>query len=94
MSKANETQVGGNHYRNGGEQHWDRAWRLQYDPFQYIITKWLERWRLKGGVEDLYKARHAMDKYIELAEAQEARENVEFTNPPMANPYAHITETD
>ena len=68
---ANDTQIGGGHYKKGGEEHWDRAWRLKYDPFQYIITKWIERWRDKGGLEDLKKARHAIDKYIELVEQQE-----------------------
>jgi hypothetical protein len=67
-NKANDRQVGGDHYKRGGEEHWDRAWRLQYDPFQYIITKWVERWRDKGGVEDLKKAQHAIEKYIELVE--------------------------
>ena len=63
---ANKKQVGGTHYKKGGEEHWDRAWRLKYDPFQYIITKWVERWRDKGGLEDLLKARHAIEKYIEV----------------------------
>ena len=71
MSKANEQQIGGTHYKTGGEEHWDRAWRLQYDPFQYIITKWIERWKSKGGLEDLYKARHALDKYIEVVELED-----------------------
>jgi hypothetical protein len=63
---ANDKQIGGEHYKKGGEEHWDRAWRLKYDPFQYIITKWVERWKEKGGVEDLKKAQHAIEKYIEL----------------------------
>jgi hypothetical protein len=67
----NDRQVGGNHYqKTEGEQHWDRAWRLKYDPFQYIITKWVERWRDKGGVEDLRKAQHAIEKYISVVAAQ------------------------
>lgn len=65
---ANDTQIGGDHYKVGGEEHWDRAWRLRYDPFQYIITKWVERWRMKGGLQDLYKAKHALEKYIEVLE--------------------------
>ena len=76
---ANDTQIGGGHYKKGGEEHWDRAWRLKYDPFQYIITKWIERWRDKGGLEDLKKARHAIDKYIELVEQQEPRASVQET---------------
>lgn len=70
--RANDTQIGGDHYKHGGEEHWDRAWRLDYDCFQYIITKWVERWRNKDGIQDLRKARHAIDKYIEVAEHQEA----------------------
>ena len=66
---ANATQIGGSHYKRGGEEHWDRAWRLNYDPFQYIITKWVERWKDKGGVEDLKKAQHAIQKYIEVVTA-------------------------
>ena len=79
---ANERQVGGDHYKKGGEEHWDRAWRLKYDPFQYIITKWVERWRDKGGVEDLHKARHALDKYIEVLDKEEAATS--------QNPYANV----
>jgi len=67
---ANAVQIGGEHYKKGGEEHWDRAWRLKYDPFQYIITKWVERWRDKGGVQDLEKAQHAIQKYIEVVKAQ------------------------
>jgi hypothetical protein len=68
---ANDRQVGGSHYKKGGEEHWDRAYRLDYDIFQYIITKWIERWRDKGGIQDLEKARHALEKYIEVAKAEE-----------------------
>lgn len=67
----NDSQIGGDHYKVGGEEHWDRAYRLEYDLFQYIITKWVERWKKKGGIEDLYKARHALNKYIEVVEQAE-----------------------
>jgi len=63
---ANDIQVGGDHYKRiGGEQHWDRAIRLKFDIFQYQVTKYVERWKDKNGVEDLEKARHFLDKYIE-----------------------------
>lgn len=64
---ANETQVGGTHYKTGGEEHWDRVQRLGLDYFQGQITKYVERWKLKNGVEDLKKARHFLDKYIEIS---------------------------
>lgn len=65
---ANERQVGGDHYKTGGEEHWDRVHRLKLDYFQGQITKYVERWKLKNGIQDLKKARHFLDKYIELAE--------------------------
>lgn len=64
---ANDRQVGGTHYKTGGEEHWDRVSRLGLDYFQGQITKYVERWKLKNGIQDLEKARHFLDKYIELA---------------------------
>lgn len=70
-NKANDSQIGGTHYKGGGTlEHWDYAWLKRFDPFQYQITKYVERWRKKNGIEDLRKARHFLDKYIELAEAE------------------------
>lgn len=67
---ANERQIGGTHYKAAGqEEHWDRVARLGLDYFQGQITKYVERWKLKGGVEDLKKARHFLDKYLEVIEA-------------------------
>jgi hypothetical protein len=66
MGEANSRQVGGNHYKHGGEEHWDRVCRLGLDYFQAQITKYIERCKLKNGIEDLKKARHFLDKYIEL----------------------------
>jgi hypothetical protein len=62
---ANERQVGGTHYKTGGEEHWDRVRRLGLDYFQAQITKYVERCWKKNGVQDLEKARHFLDKYIE-----------------------------
>lgn len=64
---ANERQVGGKHYSTEeGEQHWDRVARLGLDYFQAQITKYVERCWEKNGVQDLEKARHFIEKYIEL----------------------------
>lgn len=69
---ANDRQVGGTHYKTGGEEHWDRVSRLGLDYFQGQITKYVERWRHKNGIQDLEKARHFLDKYIELETAKVA----------------------
>ena len=70
MGTANDRQVGGSHYKTGSEEHWDRVARLNLDYFQAQITKYVERWRKKNGIEDLKKARHFLDKYIEIEEAK------------------------
>lgn len=77
-ASANDRQEGGDHYKiygkDGAEQHWDRVWRIYgpevaYAYFCGAITKYVERYRLKNGVEDLKKARHYLDKLIELETA-------------------------
>lgn len=62
---ANDKQVGGSHYKHGGEEHWDRVARLKLDYMQGQITKYVERWKDKNGIEDLRKAQHFLEKYIE-----------------------------
>ncbi len=72
MSKANEYQVGGDHYRkkDSDTQHWDYATARSFDFFQYQITKYVERWRDKNGIVDLEKAKHFLEKYIEVEKAK------------------------
>lgn len=67
-SKANERQVAGNHYGLSSLQHWDLVAMFNWDYFQGQITKYLMRWRKKNGVQDLRKAAHFLEKYIELVE--------------------------
>jgi hypothetical protein len=63
---ALDEQVGGEHYKN-----------LAIQPVEYIHTngigyvegcviKYVTRWRSKGGLNDLLKARHYLDVLIEL----------------------------
>ena len=64
---ANEKQVGGDHYNKEGEQHWDRMFRL-YGRGYFVgcATKYIERYHLKNGKQDLEKAMHFIQKLIEL----------------------------
>jgi len=69
----NEKQVGGEHYKRGdGPQHWDMVYEFDLDYFQGNITKYLFRWRQKNGVEDLKKAQHYLEKYLQIAEMEVA----------------------
>jgi hypothetical protein len=64
-------QVGGEHYRDKTIQPWDamQAWMTpeQFKGFLWgNVIKYIARWQDKGGIEDLRKARHYMDKLIEV----------------------------
>ena len=64
MSKANERQIGGEHYK-AAKQHWDWVQEagLGYLPAQ--VAKYVTRWKKKNGLQDLEKARHFLEKLIE-----------------------------
>jgi hypothetical protein len=67
---ANALQVGGEHYKSKDIQPWDaiHAWGLGF--FSGNVVKYVARHREKNGVEDLKKARHYLDKLIEIMEAK------------------------
>jgi hypothetical protein len=66
MAKANERQVGGDHYHRHVLEHWDIVALFNLDYYQGQITKYIMRWKDKAGIQDLEKARHFIDKYIEV----------------------------
>lgn len=62
---ANATQHGGTHYKTLKFETWDviHDWGLGYMDGNAV--KYLSRWRRKGGIEDLRKAKHYIEKLIE-----------------------------
>lgn len=74
---ANDYQVGGTHYQGKEVQPWDalQSW-LSHEAFCGFLTgnvvKYVSRWRQKGGVEDLRKAKHYIEKLIEVESGQVA----------------------
>lgn len=73
MSTVNNIQHGGTHYKEKTVQPWDYIAANNLGYFEGNVVKYVSRWRDKGGVEDLRKARHYLDKLIEL-ETRDARE--------------------
>lgn len=63
---ANEVQVGGEHYRTKPIQPWDFITQNGLGYLEGCIVKYVSRHRQKGGIEDLKKAKHYLDKLIEL----------------------------
>lgn len=78
MSKANDTQFGGEHYRKteSGEvrplQHWDIVTLFDLDYFTGTSSKYMFRWKQKGGILDLEKSGHYIVKKVEIEKAREA----------------------
>lgn len=69
-ASALNTQVAGDHYK-----------KLKIQPVEYIhanglpfiegnVVKYVTRWRDKGGIKDLEKARHFIELLIELESKQ------------------------
>jgi hypothetical protein len=46
-------------------QHWDLAIQIPMSYLAGCSTKYVARWRKKGGINDLHKALHYLDKLIE-----------------------------
>jgi ssDNA-binding Zn-finger/Zn-ribbon topoisomerase 1 len=63
--KANSYMIGGDHYKKQKIQHWDYILANAIPYMEAQIIKYVSRWRDKGGIEDLKKARHFLDKLIE-----------------------------
>ncbi len=67
---SDNVQIGGSHYKcaDPAQQHWNMVVAHGWDYFTAQVTKYLFRWPYKGNVDDLKKARHFLDKLIELVE--------------------------
>ena len=63
---ANEKQIGGEHYKSKAIQPWDYIASNGLGYFEGNIIKYVTRWRDKGGVDDLEKAQHYLQKLIEV----------------------------
>jgi len=63
---ANDSQIGGQHYTKKPIQPWDFIAANGLGYFEGNVVKYLSRWRDKGGVQDLHKAAHYLQKLIEI----------------------------
>jgi hypothetical protein len=60
------TQVGGSHYKEFAIQPVEFCYVNNIPYLEATAIKYLCRWRLKGGVQDLEKAKHFIDLLIDL----------------------------
>ncbi len=69
--QANDHQVGGDHYKGSGYQHWDMCADADLRHQESAASKYIARWDLKGKpIEDLEKSVHYVEKLIELESEQ------------------------
>lgn len=59
------TQIGGEHYTRNKIQPFEYSMQNGLDPMQHTVLKYVTRFREKGGVQDLEKAKHVLDLLIE-----------------------------
>lgn len=68
---AREYQLGGTHYTDKAIQPWDamQSWMTEEQYKGYLtgnVIKYIARFQDKGGVLDLQKCKHYLDKLIEV----------------------------
>lgn len=66
QTSALARQEGGGHYKDMAIQPVEYIHKNGLGYFEGNVVKYISRWRKKGGVEDLKKARHYVDLLLEL----------------------------
>ena len=86
MSQSNSAlndQVGGSHYKSKGIQPVEFIHSNNLSFIEGNVIKYVWRWRDKGGVADLEKAKHYLEMLIELETAREKK--YQYPDPWMAD---------
>lgn len=65
-----EVQEGGSHYKSLAIQPMEYSMANKLDACQHTIIKYVTRFRDKGGIEDLRKAKHTIDMLIHFEEGK------------------------
>ncbi len=80
ITTADMQQIGGEHYTSKRIQPWSamEAWMTPEEFKGFLkcnIIKYIARERDKGGIEDVLKARHYINKLIEVMHANQQISN-------------------
>ena len=88
---ANDVQIAGSHYQRQEIQAWDYIAANKIGYFEGNIIKYVSRWQNKGGVEDLRKAKHYIEKLIELNGEKSTYDKIHLSRPIDATLFANYT---
>ena len=64
IEQVRQTQIGGNHYSKLAIQPMEYSLANGIDAGQHTVIKYVTRFKDKGGIEDLHKAKHTIDLLI------------------------------
>jgi hypothetical protein len=70
--RAKDQQIGGNHYKQMKIQPFEYAMKNNLNAGQFGVLKYITRYKLKNGLEDLRKAKH----FLELLAEEEYGEKI------------------
>jgi hypothetical protein len=87
---ALDIQVGGDHYKNMPIQPMEYSMANGLDACQHTIIKYVTRFRDKGGIQDLEKARHVIDMLIEFERKASAPSKAANDNAPPSDVLAMV----
>lgn len=79
---ALDVQVGGDHYKKLKIQPMEYSMANGLDACQHTAIKYITRFRDKGGVADLEKAKHVIDMLIEFENEAQKEVAQEPLKPP------------
>jgi len=92
--KPLDVQIGGDHYKSMAIQPMEYSMANKLDACQHTIIKYVTRFRDKGGIQDLEKAKHCIDLLIHF-ERQAATVKESLTvHPVHPATFDHIDLTD
>ena len=66
MAKSLKKQVAGDHYKDLVIQPVEYVYHNEIGFFEGNVIKYVTRWRDKGGIADLEKAKHYLEMLIEF----------------------------
>ena len=82
---ALDIQVGGGHYKNMPIQPMEFSMANNLDACQHTVVKYVTRFREKGGIQDLEKAKHVIDMLIEFEQRRLKEQAKKETDPRQAS---------
>lgn len=74
-TNALDVQVAGNHYKELPIQPVEYIYANNIGYFEGNVIKYVTRWKEKGGIKDLEKAKHYIDLLIQLTNRTESAEH-------------------